>query len=110
MQESFNILMSSGEAGDGGELRGNKILVWFISEWSTAVIRDYDVDTPVLLCHKEPPRRIQSPLLGALERKIFCLLLAGSLWHKRKYFSSIKLWTNESQASTIPTNESAPLC
>ena len=70
MQESFNILMSSGEAGDGGELRGNKILVWFISEWSTAVIRDYDVDTPVLLCHKEPPRRIQSPLLGALERKI----------------------------------------
>ena len=27
-----------------------------------------------LLCHKEPARRIQSPLLGA-----FCLLLAGSL-------------------------------
>ena len=26
--------------------------------------------TPALLCHKEPARRIQSPLLGALERKI----------------------------------------
>ena len=33
-----------------------------------------------LLCHKEPARRIQSPLLGA-----FCLLLAGSLWHKGAY-------------------------
>ena len=46
--------------------------------------------TPALLCHKEPARRIQSPLLGALERKIpplgeFCLLLAGSLWHKGAY-------------------------
>ena len=45
------------------------------------------VATPALLCHKEPARRIQSPLLGALGRKIppllFCLLLAGSLWHKR---------------------------
>ena len=29
---------------------------------------------PALLCHKEPARRIQSPLLGALERKI---LLGG---------------------------------
>ena len=28
---------------------------------------------PAFLCHKEP---------GALERKIFCLLLAGSLWQK----------------------------
>ena len=37
---------------------------------------------PALLCHKEPARRIQSPLLGALERKI---LLAGSLWHKGAY-------------------------
>ena len=33
-----------------------------------------------LLCHKEPARRIQSPLLGA-----FCLLHAGSLWHKGAY-------------------------
>ena len=33
-----------------------------------------------LLCHKEPARCIQSPLLGA-----FCLLLAGSLWHKGAY-------------------------
>ena len=39
------------------------------------------VATPALLCHKEPTRRIQSPLLGALER----LLLAGSLWHKGAY-------------------------
>ena len=29
---------------------------------------------PAVLCHKEPARRIQSPLLGD-----FCLLLAGSL-------------------------------
>ena len=29
-----------------------------------------DVAAPALLCHKEPARRIQSPLLGALERKI----------------------------------------
>ena len=34
------------------------------SHWSR------DVATPALLCHKEPARRIQSPLLGALERKI----------------------------------------
>ena len=34
---------------------------------------------PALLCHKEPARRIQSPLL-------FCLLLAGSLWHKDSWF------------------------
>ena len=34
-----------------------------------------------LLCHKEPARRIQSPLLAA-----FCLLLAGSLWHKSSWF------------------------
>ena len=32
----------------------------------------HDVATPALLYHKEPARRIQSPLLGA-----------GSLWHKR---------------------------
>ena len=38
------------------------------------------VAPPALLCHKEPARRIQSPLLGA-----FCLLLAGSLWHKGAY-------------------------
>ena len=42
---------------------------------------------------------------------------AGSLWHKRagvatpwKYLSSIKLSTNESTISTLPINESAPLC
>ena len=29
-----------------------------------------DVAPPALLSHKEPARRIQSPLLGALERKI----------------------------------------
>ena len=34
------------------------------SDWSR------DVAPPALLCHKEPARRIQSPLLGALERKI----------------------------------------
>ena len=35
---------------------------------------------PALLRHKEPARRIQSPLLGTL-----CLLLAVSLWHKNAY-------------------------
>ena len=29
----------------------------------------HNVAAPALLCHKEPARRIQSPLLGALERK-----------------------------------------
>ena len=41
----------------------------------------HDVATPALLCHKEPARRIQSPLLGALKHKIlpFCssLVLYG---------------------------------
>jgi len=44
----------------------------------------HGVATPALLCHKEPARSIQSPQLGALERKILPLPLgAGSLWHKR---------------------------
>ena len=30
----------------------------------------HGVAPPALLCHKEPAHRIQSPLLGALERKI----------------------------------------
>ena len=48
-----------------------------------------------LLCHKEPASRIQSPLLGA-----FCLLLAGSLWHKRHWqINTIELSTNESRTS-----------
>ena len=34
------------------------------SHWSRVML------APALLCHKEPARRIQSPLLGALERKI----------------------------------------
>ena len=34
------------------------------SHWSRVLL------APALLCHKEPARRIQSPLLGALERKI----------------------------------------
>ena len=51
------------------------------AEWSTLSGRDcrdlvvslielkyfHDVATPALLCHKEPARRIQRPLLGALE-------------------------------------------
>ena len=41
------------------------------SHWSR------DVAAPALLCHKEPARRIQSPLLGALERKIPWLERAG---------------------------------
>ena len=38
----------------------------------------HSVAPPALLCHKEPARHIQSPLLGAL-------LLVGSLWHKGAY-------------------------
>ena len=34
------------------------------------IIGALSVATPAILCHKEPARRIQSPLLGALERKI----------------------------------------
>ena len=34
------------------------------SHWSRLLL------APAILCHKEPARRIQSPLLGALERKI----------------------------------------
>ena len=37
----------------------------------------HSVAPSAFLCHEEPARRIQSPLLG-----VFCLLLAGSLWHK----------------------------
>ena len=37
------------------------------SHWSRASLV---MLAPAVLCHKEPARRIQSPLLGALERKI----------------------------------------
>ena len=40
-----------------------------------------------LLCHKEPACRFQSPLLGA-----FCLLLAGSLWHKGPLKGPFRAW------------------
>ena len=56
-----------------------------ITVFSTLIGRElHNVATPALLCHKEPARRIQSPLLGAFERKDstgLCLLL-GSLCHK----------------------------
>ena len=38
---------------------------------------------PALLCHKEPARRIQSPLLGALERKIPPF---GGIWLAPRWF------------------------
>ena len=50
------------------------------------------------LCHKELARS-----RGLWMRQ------DGSLWHKRSGIS-IKLSTNESTISTLPTNESAPLC
>ena len=42
------------------------------ADWSTSMsrIKSEELLAPALLCHKEPVRRIQSPLLGALERKI----------------------------------------
>ena len=44
----------------------------------------HDVATPGLLCHKEPARRIQGPLLWALARNgKGPIISAGSLWHKR---------------------------
>ena len=68
----------------------SQLLLSFVPDWSTPCRGQVrGVATPPLLCHKEPARRIQSPLFGALERKIpplhwglFCLLLAGSLLHK----------------------------
>ena len=46
------------------------------------MIRDHDVAKTVLFYHKEPARRIQSRLLGALERKIPPLegILLASRW------------------------------
>ena len=46
---------------------------------------DHSDAPPALLCHKEPARRIQSPLLGALERKI-PPLLGGILLAPRWFF------------------------
>ena len=45
----------------------------FQAEWSTSMsrIKSEELLAPALLCHKEPA-------LGG----VFCLLLAGSLWHK----------------------------
>ena len=63
--------------------RGPKLLC---SHWSRPSLV---MLAPAVLCHKEPALRIQSPLLGALERKIppcgvgyNLFLLAASLWHK----------------------------
>ena len=46
----------------------------------------HGVATPALLCHKEPARRIQSPLLGALERTIPTLHWGGILLDPRWFF------------------------
>ena len=54
--------------------RGSTKLGSHWSRWFIVLLRQ------CLLCHKEPVRRIQSPLLGA-----FCLLLAGSSWHKNSW-------------------------
>ena len=50
------------------------------SHWSRASLSS-DAGASSLM-PKRTSSDIQSPLLGSLERKIFCLLLAGSLWHK----------------------------
>ena len=47
------------------------------TEWSTAVIRDHDVATPALLCHKEPAQITKLGRNGG-----YFLPFAGSLWHK----------------------------
>ena len=78
------------------------------SHWSRVLL------APALLCHKEPARRIQSPLLGALERKI---PLAGSLWHKdrwlpcteRSYYRRPYAIKNQRGASKIPQCVPKPL-
>ena len=63
------------------------------SAWSTLIGRGMSrlvshwsryVAPPALLCHKEPARRIQSPLLGASERKI--RPLGGILLPPRWFF------------------------
>ena len=45
---------------------------------------------PAILCHKEPARASKSPYSVLWNAKyphwgVFCLLLAGSLWHKGAY-------------------------
>ena len=47
-----------------------------VSHWSRVLL------APALLCHKEPARRIQTQ---NTPRGVFCLLLAGSLWHKDRW-------------------------
>ena len=87
----------------------------------------HSVAPPALICHKEPARRIQSLLLGALDRKIPSSLVLYGIrdswlpctersYNRRPYAiknqrraRNMHGTTNESQALTIPTNESTPL-
>ena len=68
----------------------------------------HSVATPALLCHKEPARRIQSPLLGALERKIHPLLVLYGIrdrWlpcTERSYYRRPYAIKNQRGASKIP--------
>ena len=88
----------------------------FITVWSTLIGRGMSrlgshwskaspvMLAPAILCHKEPARRIQSPLLGALERKIpqggYFACSSLVLYGIRELAPAL-LSTNERQASTF---------
>ena len=85
------------------------------SAWSTLIGRVlHSGALPAFLCHKEPARRIQSPLLGALERKIppfacSSLVLYGirDRWlpcTERSYYRRPYAIKNQRGASKIPPN------
>ena len=74
------------------------MIVSLAAEWSTAVTRDHvrdnDVATPALLCHKEPVPIIGSfrawrpPFPYAIKNQLgasrgLWMRRGGSLWHKR---------------------------
>ena len=81
---------------------------------SEIMIKQYPAS--LFLWHKVAYNRT-FPCMEATYPRGLWMRQSGSLWHKRagiatswKYFSSLKLSTNESTISTLPTNESAPLC
>ena len=67
-----------------GHLEGSQVLEQTGPTRCQGLIRG--IATPALLCHKEPARRIQSTLLGALERKIPPLHWGGILFAPRWFF------------------------
>ena len=77
--------------------------IWFLWLWrGRRGGLFWGVATPAILCHKEPARRIQSPLLGALERWFFMANNRTFPCVEANYTYAIK---NQREASKIPRNE-----